>query len=160
MRHAGVDDDERSVCGDRDEPVLEGAAVEQDRLAFAPEQCRRLVEDPARHADRPQLGALARERELERVDLEVRNRAERERDRDLERRRRREPRADRQVGADRSGQADGGPAEQVELGSDRLRVARPALRRRAAPVGGEGRRGAEALRAERDLDPRRERRRS
>ena len=48
-------------------------------------------------------------------------------------------------------EADGGPAEQVELGSDRLRVAGPALRRRAAPVGGEGRRGAEALREERDL---------
>ena len=138
VRDAGVDDDERGLGRDRDEPLLERAAVEQDGMALATEQRRRLVEDPARHADRSQLGALARERELERLEHEVRNRTERKPDRDLERRRRREARPDRQVDADRSGEADRRPAEQVELGRDGLRVASPAPCSRAATVGGEG----------------------
>ena len=123
--------------GTADEPVLERRAVEQDRRARVAEHARRLVEDPARDADRAQLGALARERELERLELEVRDRAEGERDPDLERGGGREPGPGRQVRVDGGDEPDRRAAEGGELRRDGLAVAAPAGRRRARPVGGE-----------------------
>jgi hypothetical protein len=66
--------------------VLERAAVEQHGGAVAAENGGRLVEDPARHAHRAELGALARERELQRLEPPVGDGAERKRNGDLERR--------------------------------------------------------------------------
>ena len=121
--------------------------------ALATEERRGLVEDPARHADRPQLGPLARKRELERIELELRDRAECEPDGDLERSRRREARPHRQVRGDRSGETDRRPPEQMQLGGDRLRVARPAGGSRTASVRIERRCGTESLRDERHVGP-------
>jgi len=148
---AGVDDDECRLPRHGDEPVLERAAVEQDRVALTPEQRRGLVENPARHADRAQLCTLTCERQLERLELEVGDGAERKPDGDLERSRGREARADRQVRRQRAAEPDRRASEEVELGGDGLRVAHPAFRCRSAPVRRERRRSAEALRDQRHV---------
>ena len=149
--NTGVDDQERGLGRDADEPVLERTAVEQDRALVGSEQARGLVEDAARHADRPQLRPLAEEGELERLELEVGDRAERERERDLEGGGRREACSRREVGRDRARQTDRRPTGVGELGGHRLHVSRPSLAPRAASVGGDGLRSAVALGLERDL---------
>ena len=143
VRHGGVDDDERRSGRERNKPVLESAAIEQDRLALPTEQSCCLVEDAARHSDRTQFGALACERECVRVELEARNRAEREPDRNLECSRRCETRAGRQIRTDGSDQAGRRSTQKVELRGDGLRVARPAGRGSATPIGEEWRRNSE-----------------
>ena len=148
---AGVDDQERGVRRNADQPVLERVAVEQDRALVGSEQARRLVEDPARNAHGPQLRPLAEEGELERLELEVGDGAERERERHLEGGGRREPRSGREVGRDRARQADRGPTCVGELGGHRLRVSRPSPSARAASVGGDGLRSPVPLGLERDL---------
>ena len=115
------------------------------------EQARGLVEDAARDAHRPQLGPLAEEGELERIELEAGDRAQRERDRHFEGGGRREPRSRREVGRDRASHSDRGPTCVGELGGHRLHVARPSLYARAAPVGGDGLSASVALGQEHDL---------
>jgi hypothetical protein len=141
---AGVDDDERRLGRNGDEPVLERAAVEQDRVTLATQERRSLVEDAARHADRPQLGALTRKRELERLELEIRDRAEAgpapERCRDE----RPAPTGRSEVTAPREGTGGAAVAATAQRSA-------PNRRRPRAPVGGERRRGTETLRDERHL---------
>src|SRR5262249_2241413 len=112
---AGLEDDETHVRRHRHEAMLERAAVEQDRSAPAAEDRAGLVEDPAGHADGPELGALAGERQLERLELEVGDDAEGERDRDLERGRRREARTRREVRRDRALEPDRRTPERGQL---------------------------------------------
>ena len=117
--------------------MLERRAVEEDRGVGPAEDARRLVEDPARHPDRPQLGPLAGEGELERLELEVGRRAEREGDPHLERGGRGEAGTGRHGRVDPRGQAERRSAETGELGGDRLAVACPPADGRAAAVGRE-----------------------
>jgi len=77
--------------------VRERRTVEEYRDAGPSEDARCLVEDPARLPDRAQLGPLAGEGELERLELEAGRGAEGERDPRFEGRRRGE------AGAPRSG---------------------------------------------------------
>src|SRR5438067_518790 len=120
-------DHEDDALGQAAELVLERVEVEEDGVALPAEQARRLVEDPARDAERTVHASLGGERELEWGQLEVGDGAEREPDDDLERRRRGEPGAGRQGRTQLAAQPDGRPAEERELRRDARDVAREAV---------------------------------
>ncbi len=90
-----VEDDDGEVLGERDEPVLLGGAVEQERAAATSEQAHRRVHEADGHADRPELRFARHVGKLEPRELELRGPAEGEPDRDRQRRRGRQPGADR-----------------------------------------------------------------
>ena len=134
VRDRRVDDDECRARRHRDGRC--SSVPQSSRIASPsrPSTRRGLVEDPARHADGAQLGALAGA---------ARARAARPRTRRPRRARARPTprappttRARRRSGrseSHRPRQPDRRPAEQIELGGDRLRVARPAGRPQAPP---------------------------
>ena len=94
----------------RDEPVLLGRAVEQERAAALSEQAHRRVHEADGHADRPVLRFPRDVRKLESRKLEARRPAEREPDRDRQRRRGRQPGADRHRRRHRAVEPDRRPA--------------------------------------------------
>ena len=77
MPFAGIDD-EKCESGRKVDPApLERPAVEQERLPFPSEQRCSLIEDPRGHGHCSLLGTLTGPRELQWLELEVRDRAER-----------------------------------------------------------------------------------
>ena len=60
-----VEDDDRDVLRQRDEPVLLGGAVEQESMAATGEQAHRRVHEADRHADGSVLRLARDVRELE-----------------------------------------------------------------------------------------------
>src|SRR5206468_9659600 len=93
---------------------------------------------PRRHADRAMLCTLRELRELERLELELRDRAQRERYGDLERSRRREPGPEGQRRGQVTVEPDRRAAERGELGCDGGDIASPAgAFLEAGPVGSE-----------------------
>ena len=133
-----VEDDDRDVLWQRDEPVLLGGAVEQERVAATGEQAHRRVHEADRHADGSVLRLARDVRELEPRKLEARRPAEREPDRDRQRRRGRESGADRHGGRHPSVEPDRRPAslgqERGDGGREAAPAGEPGLRR---PVGRE-----------------------
>ena len=66
---ARVEDDERDSGRQRDEPVLLRRTVEEQRMAFAAQECTGRVHQSHRHADREPLGGLGDPRELDALEL-------------------------------------------------------------------------------------------
>ena len=133
-----VEDNDRDVLWQRDEPVLLGGAVEQERVAAMGEQAHRRVHEADRHADGSVLRLARDVRELESRKLEARRPAEREPDRDRQRRRGRQPGADRHRGRHPSVEPDRRPAPLGQERGDGGRVAAPAGEPgRRRPVGRE-----------------------
>src|SRR6266540_1931514 len=115
--------------------MLERPAIEEQRAPLAAEQRGGLVEDPGWDAHGAAFRALARERKVERRDLELRDGAEREGDDHLERAGGAEPGSLGKVGVDRAVEADGRAAELGELLCDGGGVAPPAPRLASAVRG-------------------------
>ena len=134
---ARVHEQERDARRQVDDPMLEGRAVEQQRRSFPAEEAGGLVEDAARHPDRPQLRPLARERELDPVELHRSEGAQRESDGHLECSRRRQSAPGGQVGVHRRLESGRAKTESRELGGDGLPVPPPAGHLRPRSVGRE-----------------------
>src|SRR2546422_2280908 len=113
--------------------MLERPAIEEQRAPLPAEQRGGLVEEPGGDAHGTVFGALARERKVERRDLELRDSAERECDDHPERAGGAEPGSLGKVGVDRAVDADRRAAKLGELLCDGPCVASPAPRL-ASPV--------------------------
>jgi hypothetical protein len=113
--------------------MLERAAVEQERRSLQAEQGCGLVEDSGRNSDGAPLGALAGERELERIELEVGGSAQRERHHDLEGPRGTESGAPREIGVERALDPNRGTSESGEFLGDARHITAPTTHL-AAPV--------------------------
>src|SRR5436309_6875048 len=116
--------------------MLERPAIEEQRAPLKAEQRGGLVEEPGGDAHGTVFRALARERKLERSDLELRDSAERECDDHPERAGGAEPGSMGKVGVDRAVDADPRAAKLSELLCDGRCIASPAPPL-ASPVRGE-----------------------
>src|SRR2546430_16725797 len=108
--------------------MLERPAIEEQRAPLAAEQRGGLVEEPGGDAHGTVFRALARERKVERSDLELCDSAERECDDHPERAGGAEPGSLGKVGVDRAVDADRRAAELGELPCYGRCVASPAPR--------------------------------
>jgi|GEM_PF-4910439 len=130
---AGVEDQHHVPLGQRDQPMLERAAIQQHAVVGATEDRGGLVHDPGRHPDGPVLGRPAQCGEVQRLQGETTRLAQRHGDHDLERGRGGQPRALGQVRGDGPGDTHRCSSDEVELGSDsRDEPAEPLLRGLAA----------------------------
>ena len=127
--HPGVEDDERDAGWQRDESVLLGPAVEQQRVPLAAEQRARRVHQPHRNADRESLGRLRDPGQLDARQLVRGSAREREADRHGQCRRRGHPCPDRDGGDDLAVQPGDRDAVLAEQPYHRGDVSAPALGR-------------------------------
>jgi hypothetical protein len=151
-RDPRFDDEQRELRRQRNVLVLERTRVEQERVTGARKQRCGLIHDPARYVDRAMLGTLERLREVERLDLELRDGAESGCDCDFECGRRSESGPDGQIRMDGSVDSHWRPAECGELVLDRCDVSPPAAR--AWPCDGPQRRppGGDTFDADAEVD--------
>ena len=120
--NARVEDDHDQPGRQQHEPVLLGAAVEEERMTAPCQQRSSRVHQPNGHPDRTPLRLLGDARELDPGQLEPRRPAEREGDRHRERRRRRQPGAHRHGRGDRSLKPCGRAAPLAQELRDRGRI--------------------------------------
>jgi len=85
MTFARVEHDDRDAVDKGNPAVLERTAVQQQRMACAPQQRRSLIENSRRDAERTLFGAPACPCQLERLDVEAGSCGDCERDSDRER---------------------------------------------------------------------------